>query len=86
MILIVAAVLALTLALYLYHVNRGMTLVPDEALRFSPHCWTADEVKKAYERNIQSPVDVTKHLSPKQNRRYIIVGGSGSYFPFLILK
>lgn len=79
MILIVTALVALTLALYLYHVNHGMTLVPDEALKFSPHRWTVEGIKKAYERNTDSSVDVTQHLPPKQNRRYVVVGGSGNY-------
>lgn len=79
MILIVTAFVALTLALYLYHVNHGMTLVPDEALKFSPHRWTVEGIKKAYERNTDSSVDVTQHLPPKQNRRYVVVGGSGNY-------
>ncbi|KAF9892764.1 hypothetical protein FE257_001166 [Aspergillus nanangensis] len=63
--------------LYLYHVNSGMAAVPDEALALSPHRWTIDELKSAYEEALESPVDVNKHLPPKQNRRYVIVGGSG---------
>ena len=78
MIFLVASLLSLVLGLlYLYHVDRGMTQVPDEAHRFSPRRWTVDEIKQAYERNVHSPVNVTEHLPPKQNRRYVIVGGSG---------
>lgn len=78
MIVLVASFLSLVLGLlYLYHVDRGMTQVPDEAHRFSPHRWTVDEIKQAYERNVHSPVNVTQNLPPKQNRRYVIVGGSG---------
>ncbi|PWY76280.1 NAD(P)-binding protein [Aspergillus heteromorphus CBS 117.55] len=63
--------------LYLYHVNRGMSEVPEEARRLSPRRWTVDEIKAAFEDSIQNPVDVQKSLPPRQNRRYIVVGGSG---------
>ncbi|GAQ44427.1 hypothetical protein AtubIFM54640_011144 [Aspergillus tubingensis] len=63
--------------LYLYHVNRGMTGTPEEVSRLSPHRWTVNEIKAAYEDSIRNPVDVQKSLPPKQNRRYIVVGGAG---------
>ncbi|KAL3493093.1 hypothetical protein BJX62DRAFT_90594 [Aspergillus germanicus] len=69
-----AAVLGI---LYLYHVNRAMCIVPEEARRLSPHRWTVDEIKAAYKQAVHTPVDVTKSLPPRQNRRYIVVGGSG---------
>lgn len=65
------------IALYLYHVNRAMKIVPEEVHRLSPHRWTADEIKAAYQESIESPIDVSKVLPPKQSRRYVIVGGSG---------
>ncbi|CAL5867367.1 uncharacterized protein PFLUO_LOCUS1583 [Penicillium psychrofluorescens] len=64
-------------ALYLYHVNRAMKIVPDEVHRLSPNRWTANEMKAAYQESIDSPIDVSKVLPPKQSRRYVIVGGSG---------
>lgn len=63
--------------LYLRHVNTAMKKTPEEALHLSPHRWTIEEVKAAYEKASESPVDVTKSLPPKQTRRYIVVGGSG---------
>ncbi|KAL2843655.1 hypothetical protein BJY01DRAFT_235595 [Aspergillus pseudoustus] len=63
--------------LYLYHVNRAMCIVPEEARNLSPRRWTVDEIKSAYKRAVHAPVDITKSLPPRQNRRYIIVGGSG---------
>ncbi|PYI04867.1 NAD(P)-binding protein [Aspergillus sclerotiicarbonarius CBS 121057] len=72
----IAAVSGLAL-LYLYHVNRGMGGTPDEILRLTPHRWTPEEIQAAYEDAIRNPVDVRKSLPPKQNRRYIMVGGSG---------
>lgn len=65
--------------LYLYHVNHGMTAVPEEARRLSPHRWTVDEIKAAYDRNVNSPIDVAKQLPPKQNRRYVVVGATGTF-------
>ncbi|KAL4751872.1 hypothetical protein BDW72DRAFT_82436 [Aspergillus terricola var. indicus] len=63
--------------LYLNHVNNALYNVPEEARRLSPHRWTADQIKAAYKKAVQSPIDVTKSLPPKQGRRYIVVGGSG---------
>lgn len=79
MILPVLFLLTLILTLlYLYHVNRGMTAVPEEASRLSSQRWTVDEIKAAYDRNVNSPIDVAKQLPPKQNRRYVVVGAAGS--------
>lgn len=74
---IFAAILLLG-ALYLWHVNRVMKRVPDEATKLSPHRWTVEEIKAAYKKSLESPIDVSKSLPPKQNRRYVIVGGTGS--------
>lgn len=76
MFLLLAGIAALAI-LYLYHVNRGMCAVPAEALALSPRRWTVEEIKAAYDEAARSPVDVSKGLPPKQNRRYIVVGGSG---------
>ena len=63
--------------LYLYHVNRGMLEVPEGTRRLSPRRWTVDQIKSAYKKNLKNPIDVTESLPPKQQRRYIVVGGSG---------
>ncbi|KAE8146485.1 hypothetical protein BDV25DRAFT_162347 [Aspergillus avenaceus] len=62
---------------YLYHVNRVIMTTPEEALRLSPHRWTVEEIKSAYEKAASEPTDVSKSVPPKQNRRYIVVGGTG---------
>lgn len=67
--------------LYLRHVNTAMKKTPEEALNLSPHRWTVEEVKAAYKKASETPVDVTKSLPPKQTRRYIVVGGSGKFLP-----
>lgn len=64
--------------LYLDHVNRGMVEVPEETRLLSPNRWTDDEIKAAYKKNLENPIDVTKSLPPKQTRRYIVVGGAGN--------
>lgn len=65
--------------LYLYHLNRGLKAVPQEAHRLSPRRWTVREIRAAFDNVVNSPVDVSKSLPPKQNRRYVVIGGSGMY-------
>lgn len=66
-------------ALYMWHVNSAMKLVPEEARKLSPHRWTVEEIEAAYKKSLEAPIDVTKSLPPKQSRRYVIVGGNGKY-------
>ncbi|KAJ5294797.1 hypothetical protein N7508_009618, partial [Penicillium antarcticum] len=63
--------------LFMWRVNCAMKAVPDEARQLSPHRWTAEEIKAAYKKNMENPINMTKHLPPKQSRRYVIVGGTG---------
>lgn len=77
MIPILAALLGL--GLYLLHVNSVMKTVPPEAKEASPRRWTVDEIKDAYKKAIENPVDVNKSIPPKQTRRYVVVGGSGTF-------
>lgn len=77
--LLIILVACIVVLLYLYHVNHAILAVPEEARRLSPHRWTVDEVKAAYEKALNSPIDVAKSLPPKQSRRYIVVGGSGTF-------
>lgn len=71
------AVIAVLLLLYLYRLNQLWTSIPQEALEFSPHRWTDDEITTTYERVCKEPIDFKKVLPRKQERRYIVVGGSG---------
>lgn len=77
--LLLTSFLALA-ALYLNHVNSAMKRVPEDAQKASPHRWTVDELKAAYKKALEDPVDTTKAVPPKQSRRYIVVGGSGTRF------
>ncbi|KAL1643132.1 hypothetical protein SLS58_005101 [Diplodia intermedia] len=65
------------LLLYLRHVNRALGGTPDEASRAGSQPWTEKELKEAYQKMKQSPVDIRQHLPPKQTRRYIVTGGAG---------
>lgn len=64
-------------ALYLWRVNSVMKVVPKEAHKLSPNRWTIEEIKATYKKSLETPIDVTKSLPPKQSRRYVIVGGTG---------
>lgn len=68
--------------LYVYHVNHSMSGIPEEARKWSPHRLNVDEIMAAYKRAVDSPVDVTRSLPPKQGRRYIVVGGAGTLRTF----
>ncbi|OQE46654.1 hypothetical protein PENCOP_c001G05244 [Penicillium coprophilum] len=77
MVLLIVAALAGLFALYMWRVNSAMQVVPEEAQKLSPHRWTIEEIKAAYEKSLETPIDVTKSLPPKQSRRYVVVGGTG---------
>ncbi|KAJ5184726.1 3-beta hydroxysteroid dehydrogenase/isomerase [Penicillium cf. griseofulvum] len=76
MILLIAGLAGLV-ALYMWRVNAAMKVVPEEAQNLSPRRWTVEEIKAAYKKSLEAPIDVTKSLPPKQSRRYVIVGGTG---------
>jgi hypothetical protein len=65
------------LLLYLLNINQAMKEIPEEAQKLSPHRWTRDEVRAMYEKVKKKPVDFTPYIPPKQDRRYIVIGGSG---------
>lgn len=73
---IVAGVVVL-LVLYLWKVNHTMWTTPPEALKYSPTRWAPEECRKTYERVKKEPVNWAAYAPPKQERRYVIVGGSG---------
>ncbi|KAF2433022.1 dehydrogenase-like protein [Tothia fuscella] len=72
--------IAITISLlfaYLYHLSSALSGVPEEVLKLSPHRWTEQECRETYEKVKEKPIDFNAHLPPKQDRRYIVVGGSG---------
>lgn len=64
---------------WLYRFNSALRSTPEEARKFSPKRWTKEQVKEAYENVKKNPVNFLKHVPPAQERRYIIVGGSGKF-------
>ncbi|RYO91088.1 hypothetical protein DL766_003348 [Monosporascus sp. MC13-8B] len=72
--------------LYLYHINYAMSGTPEEALKVSPDRWTEKEMRKTYRRISDHPIDFTKHLPRKQERRYTVVGGSGLVGGSIVLQ
>jgi hypothetical protein len=61
----------------MWRINCAMKAVPNEAQQLSPNRWTVEEINAAYKKNLETPIEMTKHLPPKQSRRYVIVGGTG---------
>jgi nucleoside-diphosphate-sugar epimerase len=86
MIIILIPALFLFLAWYIRHVERALKSTPKEALRQSPRRWTDEEIKSTYERISAHPIDIKPHLPPKQNRRYVVVGGSGLVGGSIVLQ
>ncbi|KAK0667176.1 hypothetical protein QBC41DRAFT_141160 [Cercophora samala] len=74
--MLVLAVIAFGI-FWLYRFNSALRSTPDEARKFSPKRWTKEQLREAYENVKKRPVDYLKHVPPAQERRYIIVGGSG---------
>ncbi|GAP87289.1 putative 3-beta hydroxysteroid dehydrogenase isomerase [Rosellinia necatrix] len=71
-----AALLVLGVA-YLWRLNTVMSQTPPGAVRASPYRWADHEVRETYKRIKARPIDWTKHLPPRANRRYVVTGGSG---------
>ncbi|ROW18275.1 hypothetical protein VPNG_00383 [Cytospora leucostoma] len=72
-----AAIAVILLFLYLYKLKNAMTSIPEEARAWRPRPWTAEEIRETYETICRKPIDFTRHLPAKLERRYIVVGGSG---------
>lgn len=66
---------------YLWLANHAMTKEYDEVYKYAQKPWGKDEMKRVYDEAKRGPIDVRAYLPPNQNRRYIVLGGSG-VFPF----
>ncbi|KAI1437985.1 3-beta hydroxysteroid dehydrogenase/isomerase [Xylaria sp. CBS 124048] len=62
---------------YLWRLNWQLSQTPPEAARASPFRWADHEIRETYKRLQAKPIDWSKHLPPKANRRYVVTGGSG---------
>ncbi|KAI0878999.1 3-beta hydroxysteroid dehydrogenase/isomerase [Hypoxylon argillaceum] len=80
-----AAVLFFLGVAYLWRLNTVMSQTPPGAIHASPYRWADHEVKETYKRIKAKPIDWTKHLPPKANRRYVVTGGSGGVGGQIIL-
>lgn len=75
------AVALISLGLYLYHVNRAMKQIPEEFHKSASNRWTTEKIREAFQKSLEKPVDVSKSIPPKQSRRYVVVGGAGTFDP-----
>lgn len=73
----VAIGVVLAALFWLYRINKAMKSTPWKAHQAAPRRWAADEIRAAYERVKEKPIDFAAHLPPKLARKYIVVGGSG---------
>ena len=66
----------LAIIIYAYHANNALKTVPPEIRRLSQG-WTREQILEA-SRTARTAEEISRsRLSPKQKRRYIVVGGSG---------
>lgn len=65
------------LFLWLWNINRVISTLPEAARKLVQKDWTKKEIEDAYEHAQTSPTDVKPFLFTRQNRRYVVVGGSG---------
>lgn len=72
--------------LWLYRVNKAMQAVPEEAAKAFPGHWTSQQIRETYERLKKTPSDFVKHLPPKLDRKYVVVGGAGKMILFFLKK
>ena len=77
-VLTIIGALAL-LTVYLWHANRAISVAPPDLLKISDPEWTADQIAETYRKIQSKPIDVRPYLPAKKNRRYIVVGASGSF-------
>ena len=72
-----AAIAFAVVVAYLYRVNMALKVVPEKAAQAAPRRWTRQQIREAYKRVKQKPIDFASHLPPRLDRRYIVFGGSG---------
>ncbi|ETI23802.1 hypothetical protein G647_05608 [Cladophialophora carrionii CBS 160.54] len=75
--LLLAFVVGLGFSVFLYHINSVLSTTPEEVAKIAGKPWTDEVIREAYEKCRKSRPDFKKYLPPKQDRRYIVFGGSG---------
>ena len=88
--LLVTLSLVLLITWCLYHINRGLSKTPEEIAKIAGKPWSEAQILEVYEKYQTKEPNFQKYLPPKQQRRYVVFGGSGQYsyylkslFPFL---
>ncbi|KAK8097426.1 hypothetical protein PG984_016565 [Apiospora sp. TS-2023a] len=85
--LTICAYLAVGLLLtYLFRINYLLKGTPEEVRKLADSSWQPAHLKEVYEKVRAHRVDYTANLPPKQNRRYVVTGGSGLVGGFIILQ
>jgi len=71
---------------WLYRINQNLTSLPPEVLKLSAEEWTDEQIRSAWKKFEREGHNFVKYLPPKQNRRYVVVGGSGQLSPMPSLR
>ncbi|KAI0409112.1 hypothetical protein F4802DRAFT_615638 [Xylaria palmicola] len=71
---------------YLVRVNQQLNGTPEDVRRLAGPRWTPGLLHETYERLQKHPIDYTSQLPPKQDRRYIVTGGSGLVGGYIVLQ
>ncbi|KAI1319951.1 hypothetical protein F5Y16DRAFT_405779, partial [Xylariaceae sp. FL0255] len=61
---------------YLLRINTLLAATPDEIRRLSPNRWTPEQIRVLHDRLRERPLEFADKLPPKQERRYVVTGGS----------
>ncbi|KAL7802866.1 hypothetical protein V8C43DRAFT_269614 [Trichoderma afarasin] len=75
--LLVLAVGAICLVLYMLRLNWVLSHTPQEVANRAGEPLTRDYVRDVFERVKREGIDWEDRLPPRKDRRYIVVGGSG---------
>lgn len=68
-------VLLVLACLYIIRNDRRLKTLPEAIEKVNPQRWSPEDIKRAFKRAKESPVDVLNALPPRTGRRYIVVGG-----------
>lgn len=79
LLLVVVSVFAFLVVAWLYHVNSILATTPGEVKKIAGSPWTKDAIQEAYEKCRKERPNFQNDLPAKQNRRYVIFGGSGKW-------
>lgn len=75
--LVFLLVVLFSLSWYLRKTDRLISRLDPEAVKFAQKPWTKEQISARYRELQASPPDFSSCLYSKQNRRYVVTGGSG---------